>query len=166
VQPGARTGRHIILLDRLALRSAGLPAAKAAKPRRAIVGKPMTGMEPIMGTTIDNLLTACLQQRASELHIKPGQPPVVRHDGRLTRLVPQSPADTFQTLTPADTFLLMECITPWPRRQEFLASGNADFEFGFGDVCRFRVSVIRARGNVAMVLRQIPTKKWNLDRQG
>jgi twitching motility protein PilT len=60
----------------------------------------------------------------------------------------------------------MECITPWHRRQEFQHDGNTEFDFGFGEVNRFRVSVIRARGNVAMVLRQIPKKKPNLDQQG
>jgi twitching motility protein PilT len=36
--------------------------------------------------------------------------------------------------------------------------GGADFGFAFGEVARFRVSIFKERGHVAMALRQIPTK--------
>jgi twitching motility protein PilT len=36
--------------------------------------------------------------------------------------------------------------------------GTADFGFAFGDQARFRVSIFKQRGDVAMVLRQIPTE--------
>jgi twitching motility protein PilT len=36
--------------------------------------------------------------------------------------------------------------------------GGADFGFAFGEQARFRVSVFKQRGHVAMVLRQIPAK--------
>ena len=35
---------------------------------------------------IDKLLTTVIQNKASDLHITVGQPPVVRHNGRLRRL--------------------------------------------------------------------------------
>ena len=51
---------------------------------------------------------------------------------------------------------LMKSITPDRCQQEFQETGSTDFGFAFGDQARFRVSVFRQRGNVAMVLRQIP----------
>ncbi len=37
--------------------------------------------------------------------------------------------------------------------------GGTDFGFGFGERARFRVSVLKAKGNVGIVLRQIPSEK-------
>ena len=36
--------------------------------------------------------------------------------------------------------------------------GGTDFGFGFGEAARFRVSVFKQKGNVGIVLRQIPWK--------
>jgi twitching motility protein PilT len=41
-------------------------------------------------------------------------------------------------------------------------NGGADFGFAFGDKARFRVSVLKAKGNYGMVLRQIPYKMFSL----
>src|ERR671922_1721048 len=113
-----------------------------------------------MGTIlIDKLLSACVKQGASDLHITVGQPPVLRLHGRMTKL-------KTKVLEPADTQALMKSIAPDRCQQEFQETGSADFGFAFGDACRFRVSVFRQRGNVAMVLRQIPTKMWSMEELG
>src|SRR3712207_8969990 len=57
---------------------------------------------------------------------------------------------------------LMKSITPDRCQQEFQETGSTDFGFAFGDQARFRVSVFRQKGNVSLVLRQIPV---NLDRK-
>src|SRR6187200_3326799 len=113
-----------------------------------------------MGTIlIDKLLSACVKQGGSDLHITTGQPPVLRISGRMTKL-------KTKVLEPADTVALMKSITPDRCQQEFQETGSCDFGFSFGDACRFRVSVFRQRGNVAMVLRQIPVKMWTMDELG
>jgi len=71
-----------------------------------------------------------------------------------------------KVLEPADTQALMKSITPDRCQQEFQETGSCDFGFAFGDACRFRVSVFRQRGNIAMVLRQIPVKMWTMDELG
>ena len=59
-----------------------------------------------MGTIlIDKLLSACVKQGASDLHITVGQPPVLRLHGRITKL-------KTKVLEPADTQALMKSITP------------------------------------------------------
>src|SRR4051812_35444428 len=99
-----------------------------------------------MGTIlIDKLLSACVKQGASDLHITVGQPPVLRLHGRMQKL-------KTKVLEPADTVALMKSITPDRCQQEFQETGSCDFGFSFGDACRFRVSVFRQRGSVAMVL--------------
>jgi len=110
-----------------------------------------------MGTIlIDKLLSAQVKQGASDLHITVGQPPVLRLHGRMQKL-------KTKVLEPSDTMGLMKSITPDRCQQEFQETGSTDFGFAFGDQARFRVSVFRQRGNVAIVLRQIPVKMMTMD---
>ena len=113
-----------------------------------------------MGTIlIDKLLSAQVKQGASDLHISVGQPPVLRIHGRLQRL-------KTKVLEAADTVALMKSITPDRCQQEFQEKGGADFGFAFGDQARFRVSIFRQKGNVSMVLRQIPLNMMSMDELG
>ncbi len=98
---------------------------------------------------IDKLLHACIKQGVSDIHITVGQPPVFRLHGRMRKL------DT-KVLEAEDTVALMKSITPERCQQELQERGGCDFGFAFHDLARFRVSVFKQRGFVAMVLRQIP----------
>jgi len=113
-----------------------------------------------MGTIlIDKLLHTVVKRKASDLHITVGQPPVIRIDGRLIKL-------ETKVLEPEDTVALMKSISPERCQQELQEVGGADFSFAFGDQARFRVSIFKQRGNVAMVLRQIPNKLLNFEQLG
>jgi twitching motility protein PilT len=113
-----------------------------------------------MGTIlIDKLLSAQVKQGASDLHISVGQPPVLRLHGHMQKL-------KTKILEPADTMALMKSITPDRCQQEFQETGSADFGFAFGDQARFRVSIFRQKGNVSMVLRQIPVNLMSMDQLG
>ncbi|QDU90181.1 Type II/IV secretion system protein [Pirellulimonas nuda] len=105
---------------------------------------------------IDKLLAAAIKQGASDIHITVGQPPVFRISGRMQKL-------KTKVLDDQDTMALMKSITPDRCQQEFQETGSADFGFAFGDAARFRVSIFRQRGKVAMVLRQIPVDLWTMD---
>jgi twitching motility protein PilT len=98
---------------------------------------------------IDKLLQACVKQGASDIHIVVGQPPVFRLHGRMRKL-------ETKTLEPDDTVALMKSIAPERSQRELQEKGSADFGFAFGELARFRVSIFKQRGNVSMVLRQIP----------
>ena len=100
---------------------------------------------------IDKLLEACVKQGASDIHITVGQPPVFRLHGRLRKL-------ETKVLEPDDTVALMKSISPERCQRELQEAGGSDFGFAFGDKARFRVSIFKQRGNIAMVLRQIPTE--------
>jgi twitching motility protein PilT len=99
---------------------------------------------------IDKLLQAAVKQGASDIHITTGQPPVFRLHGRMRKL-------ETKTLEAEDTVALMKSISPERCQRELQESGSTDFGFAFGDQARFRVSVFKQRGHIAMVLRQIPT---------
>jgi len=104
-----------------------------------------------MAILIDKLLHTVVSRGASDLHITTGQPPVLRIDGRMVKL-------ETKVLEPDDTVALMKSVSPERCQQELQEVGTSDFGFAFGDAARFRVSIFKQRGNVAMVLRQIPTK--------
>jgi len=108
---------------------------------------------------IDKLLQACVKQGASDIHLTTGQPPVFRLHGRMRRL-------ETKMLEPDDTVALMKSIAPERCQRELQETGGADFGFAFGDQARFRVSIFKQRGQIAMVLRQIPTEKLSPEQLG
>jgi twitching motility protein PilT len=108
---------------------------------------------------IDKLLHACIKQGASDIHLTVGQPPVFRLDGRMRRL-------ETKVLAADDTVALMKSITPDRCQKELAEVGGTDFGFAFGELARFRVSVFKQRGNVAMVLRQIPNRLLTFEQLG
>jgi twitching motility protein PilT len=65
-------------------------------------------------------------------------------------------------LRPEDTEQLMLAITPDNHIQNVKLNGGTDFGFAFGDKARFRVSVLKAKGNYGLVLRQIPNQLFDL----
>jgi twitching motility protein PilT len=108
---------------------------------------------------IDKLLTTVIQLKASDLHITVGQPPVIRHHGRMRRL------DT-KTLDNDDTTALMKSITPDRCQQELQEIGGADFAIEFTDGVRFRVAIFKQRGSIGMVLRRIPSQFLTFEQIG
>ena len=104
---------------------------------------------------MNELLQLAVDESASDLHLAVGAPPVLRINGRLR------PLET-ETLTADDTERLMKSITSPEHQQKVREGGGTDFGFGFGDAARFRVSVLKAKGNVGIVLRQIPSTLLSL----
>lgn len=108
---------------------------------------------------IDKMLETVVRERASDLHITTGQPPVLRLGGHMVRL-------ETKTLAPEDTVGLMKSITPERNQQELQEVGGTDFGFAFGDKARFRVAVFKQRGHIGMVLRRIPNEFLSFEQLG
>lgn len=108
---------------------------------------------------IDKLLTAAVKGGVSDIHITAGLPPVFRMSGSMT------PQNT-KVLTADDTNGLMKAITPERCQAELAEKGGCDFGFAFKDMARFRVSVFKQKGTIAMVLRQIPNKMLTPEQLG
>jgi twitching motility protein PilT len=108
---------------------------------------------------MDRLLQACVSQGASDIHLVTGRSPVLRIDGQLRTL-------ETKVLEPDDTVALMKSITPERNQQELQEEGGTDFGFAFGDAARFRVSIFRAKGNISLVLRLIPTRIMSFEEIG
>ena len=108
---------------------------------------------------IDRLLETCIRVDASDIHLHVGRPPVLRMSGRLRSL-------ETKVLDADDTMALMKSITPERNQQEFQEEGGTDFGFAFGEKGRFRVSVFRAKGNVSIALRLIPSRIMTFEEIG
>ena len=108
---------------------------------------------------MDRLLAACVSMGGSDIHLTVGRSPVLRIDGSLRSL-------ETKVLEPDDTAALMRSITPDRNQQELQEEGGTDFGFAFGDKGRFRVSVFRQKGSIALVLRLIPSKMLTFEEIG
>lgn len=100
---------------------------------------------------IKKLLEQLVQLNASDLHLKPGIPPVVRHNGRLQRL--QVPAPTPRDLEE----VAKQILTP-AQRERFEETKEIDFAFGVTGLARFRANCYVQRNTIAMVFRHVPVK--------
>lgn len=108
---------------------------------------------------IDRLLEACIKMGGSDLHLTVGRPPILRIHGRLRAL-------ETKVLEPEDTTSLMKSITPEKNQQELQEHGGTDYGFAFGDAGRFRTAIFRQKGNIAMVLRLIPSELLSFETIG
>jgi twitching motility protein PilT len=108
-----------------------------------------------MSYEMNELLELVFEQNASDLHLQVGQPPTLRLSGSMT------PIDG-PPLQPIDTEKLMLSITPDVHIQSTKLNGGADFGFAYMEKARFRVSVLKSKGNYGMVLRQIPNRMFGL----
>jgi twitching motility protein PilT len=118
-----------------------------AEIRRALE---TTGRLPAQTFTyqISDLLALAIHTGASDLHLRVGEPPLYRVDGRLIR-AEGPPIDS------KSSFGLIEAFTPADIIRTIRDAGQADFGFAF-ERHRFRVNVFRAEGEWCAVLRRIP----------
>ena len=105
------------------------------------------------------LLERTVAEGASDLHICVGCPPTIRLHGGLIPL--EGPP-----LGPVDTERLVKGVTSDQNQEKLRTKGGADFGFSFGDQARFRVSVYKQKGSMAMALRLIPNRLLTLEEIG
>jgi twitching motility protein PilT len=108
---------------------------------------------------IDKLLATVIQLKASDLHISVGQPPVIRHHGRMRRL-------DVKVLDSDDTTALMKSITPNRCQQELQEKGGSDFAIEYVDGIRFRCAIFKQRGTIGICLRRIPSQFLTFEQIG
>lgn len=109
---------------------------------------------------IEILLQEVINQRASDLHLQPGLPPMLRVDGALT------PVANTSVLNPETVERLVFSIMDNEQKQILIKDKEFDFSFAFGDLGRFRVNAFHERGNVAAALRLIPNQIPQLSELG
>lgn len=100
---------------------------------------------------IEQLLRAMVENKASDLHIRTGVPPIYRINGELTKLF-----DIRVDAAMMDSFL--DDIMNRDQKNRFETNKECDFAVGARDMGRFRVNVFRQRGTIAVVIRHIKAR--------
>ena len=100
---------------------------------------------------IDAFFNLMLEQKASDLHMSSGNPPILRINGELQR-VDYPPLESDQLKT-----MLYE-ITPEYKIKHFEETSDVDFGYEIPGVSRFRCNFFNQKYGIAAVFRQIPSK--------
>jgi twitching motility protein PilT len=108
------------------------------------------------------LLQNGVQSGASDIHLKLGQPPVIRIDGELTQL-PDWPVLAEHDL---EAVLDEVTIAAPQRRRAFDDSGDLDIAYSHPSLPRFRVNGFRQRGAISFAFRVIPAEIPGFERLG
>ncbi len=99
---------------------------------------------------IDELLKIAIESDASDLHLKPGNHPILRVNGILR------PLTEFPRLTPIHTQELTDQITTGSQKKALEENLDIDLAYSFTGFGRFRGSVFHQRGSLAIAMRIIP----------
>ncbi|MBN1253776.1 MAG: type IV pilus twitching motility protein PilT [Deltaproteobacteria bacterium] len=99
---------------------------------------------------LSEVLLIALNNRASDIHFKVGQPPVLRIDGELVPLKDYSALDASEIAKTAYQIMSER------QRERFLQEMELDMGYGISGLGRFRVNVFQQRGTIAIALRVIP----------
>ncbi len=105
---------------------------------------------------LDRLLKLMTDKGASDLHLKPTRPPLLRINGRLMA-VESPPLDPDQLRE-----MILKVLEPWQqaRLDERMA---VDIGYGVKGLARFRANIYRQRGTLAASFRRIPFKIKGID---
>jgi twitching motility protein PilT len=109
---------------------------------------------------IEEMLRMMVQRGSSDLHLRVGEPPIVRVDGEMVRI-----PDT-ETLQPRELEALVKSIMPDRNRAEFDKSSDTDFAHDIPGTGRFRCNVMREHKGCAAVFRIIPAKVVSVEQLG
>lgn len=100
---------------------------------------------------IDAFFNLMFEQKASDLHMSAGNPPILRINGELHRV-------DFPPLESDQLKAMLYEITPEYKIKHFEESGDVDFGYEIPNVSRFRANFFNQKYGVAAVFRQIPSK--------
>jgi twitching motility protein PilT len=103
---------------------------------------------------LHSVLLRAIQGGASDVHLKIGQPPILRREGSLAPLECWPPLDQQQL----ESVLATVTAHDPARRASFDATGDLDLAYTPTDLPRFRVNGFRQRGAISFAFRAIPER--------
>ncbi|WP_050463551.1 type IV pilus twitching motility protein PilT [Herbaspirillum autotrophicum] len=105
---------------------------------------------------ISELLAFSVKNRASDLHLSAGLPPMLRVDGAIRRI-------KMPPLQENDVCSMINGLLTNTQRQCFTAMQEFDFSFAMAELARFRINVFRHERGTAAVIRTIPSRIPSLE---
>ncbi len=106
--------------------------------------------------SLNDLLIYMAKQEASDLHLKPMRPPLIRVRGKLV------PIKT-EPLKPSDLERMLLPVLNRAQKEKYEQFQSVDFGYGVPGVARFRANLYMQRGTVGAVFRRIPIQVQTLD---
>ncbi len=100
---------------------------------------------------LTQLLAFTMQNRASDLHLSAGSPPIIRVSGQMKRVKSDA-------LGSDDIRTMLYSIMAEDQRAEYEKNMELDFAIALGEKARFRVNGFTTRLGAAAVFRTIPTE--------
>ena len=108
---------------------------------------------------LDALLRAMVEKGASDLHLRCGEPPILRLHGEMHRL--DEPL-----LEPLWLDAMLRSIMPERNRREYADTNDTDYAYELEGIARFRANALKDRRGPAAVFRQIPATVVTVEQMG
>lgn len=105
---------------------------------------------------ITQLLAFSVKNKASDLHISAGEPPIIRVDGDMRRV-------NMPAMEHKEVHSMVYDIMNDKQRKSYEESWETDFSFEIPGVARFRVNAFNQNRGAAAVFRTIPSKVLTLE---
>jgi twitching motility protein PilT len=105
---------------------------------------------------IDAFFNLMLEQKASDLHLSTGNPPILRINGELHRV-------DFPPLENDSLKAMLYEIAPEYKIKVYEETGDVDFGYEIAGISRFRANFFNQKNGIAAVFRQIPSRVWSFD---
>jgi twitching motility protein PilT len=109
---------------------------------------------------VNKLFRMVMKYEASDLHLKVGQPPMMRLKGVIRRM-------DMRPLTQPDMERMLFAVMTDHHKKILEETGGADFAYIIGDdECRFRVNVFKQRGRLSLISRRVSNKVPSFEKLG
>jgi twitching motility protein PilT len=105
---------------------------------------------------IDAFFHLMFEQKASDLHVTSGSPPILRINGELQRV-------DYPPLEADDLKAMLYEIAPDYKIKTFEETHDVDFGYEISGLSRFRVNFFEQKYGIGAVFRQIPSKVWSFE---
>lgn len=99
---------------------------------------------------LHDVLNVAVKEKASDVHIKVGLPPILRIYGTLV------PVKNQERLTPDEVTKIAMRLMNDPQKETFKTTHQLDTSYSVPGLGRFRVNIFQQRGSTGIVLRVIP----------
>ena len=109
---------------------------------------------------IDGLLRIMTERGSSDLHVKVGNSPAIRLNGKLVIL------SDLPVLNAEHTHALAVGMMNETQKAAFDKANEADFAYSLDGVGRFRVNAFHQRGSVGLTLRRVATERAGIEQLG
>jgi len=102
------------------------------------------------GLDLSSVLGFAVKQKASDVHLKAGMPPILRLNGRLV------PIKNHERLAPVEVAKTALAIMNETQKETFRTEHQVDLAYSVPGLGRFRVNIFNQRGAAGIVFRVIP----------